>query len=28
MLFRQLTFTRSDLIEYLESSGQKNQLLW
>ena len=27
-LFRMLTFTRSDLIEYLESHGTKNQLLW
>ena len=27
-LFKALTFTRSDLIEYLESQGQKTQLLW
>ena len=28
ILFRQLTFTRSDLIEFLESNGGKAQLLW
>ena len=28
VLFRELTYTRSDLIEYLESHGQKNQLRW
>ena len=27
-LFKALTFTRSDLIEFLESGGEKKQLLW